>query len=278
MASSRVAVVTGGNKGIGFSIVKFLCQQFDGDVYLTARDEAKGHAAVSELNKMQLHPKFHQLDIDNPESVRRFADHLKQAYGGIDVLVNNAATAFKRNSTASFAEQAEVTVKTNFFGTIRVCKELFPLLRPHGRVVNMSSVAGMLKYIPGQDLKSKFRNPNISLEELCSLMNQFVQDSKNGVNEKNGWGNFAYHVSKVGVTVLSFIQQREFNQDPRPDLVVNAVHPGYVSTDMTSHLGPLTPDQGADAPTYLALLPPNVGSPRGEFVWLDRTIKAWDEE
>ncbi|KAM7301975.1 carbonyl reductase [NADPH] 1 [Ixodes scapularis] len=274
--SSRVAVVTGGNKGIGFCIVKFLCQKFDGDVYLTARDEKRGNAAVAELNKMLLHPKFHQLDIDDLESIRKFRDHLKQNYEGLDVLVNNAGIAYKHNTTAPFAEQAEVTVKTNFFSTLSVCKELFPLLRPHARVVNVSSMCGMLKVIPGQELRDKLNNPNITLEELVELMKKFVQDSKDGVNVKNGWGQSAYNVSKVGVTVLSFIQQREFDKDSRSDLVVNAVHPGYVDTDMTSHRGPLTPDQGADAPTYLALLPPNVKSPRGEFVWNDRKVVPWN--
>jgi carbonyl reductase 1 len=51
-------------------------------------------------------------------------------------------------------------------------------------------------------------------------------------------------VSKVGVSALTFIQQRAFDADPREDLVVNAVHPGYVDTDMTSHMGPLTIEQG----------------------------------
>lgn len=275
--SSRVAVVTGGNKGIGFCIVKFLCQQFDGDVFLTARDETRGKAAVSELNKMQLHPKFHQLDIDDLQSIKRFRDFLKSSYGGLDVLVNNAGIAYKASSTAPFSEQAEVTVKTNFFGTLDVCKELFPLLRPHARVVNLSSMCGMLKRIPGKEIKERLRRPDITLEELCGLMNEFVGAAKEGKNEEKGWGRSAYNVSKVGITVLSFIQQREFDADPREDLIVNAVHPGYVDTDMTSHKGPLTPDQGADAPTYLAMLPPNVKSPKGEFVWNDRTVTPWDE-
>lgn len=277
MSSTRVAVVTGGNKGIGLSIVKFLCQQFDGDVFLTARDEKRGNAAVSELGKQLLRPKFHQLDVDDLESIRKFRDFLKSTYGGLDVLVNNAGIAYKHNSTAPFGEQAEVTVKTNFFGLLNVCKELFPLLRPHARVVNLSSMCGMLQRIPGEELKKKLNNPKITLEELCSLMEQFVQAAKEGENGEKGWGHSAYNASKVGVTVLSFIQQREFNEDPREDLVVNAVHPGYVDTDMTSHKGPLTPDQGADAPTYLALLPPNIDSPKGEFVWNDRTVTPWDK-
>ncbi|GFQ87537.1 carbonyl reductase 1 [Trichonephila clavata] len=89
-------------------------------------------------------------------------------------------------------------------------------------------------------------------------MKQFVDDAKLGVHEKNGWGNRAYSISKIGINALTFIQHRQFLQDPRRDIVVNAVHPGYVDTDMTSHKGVLSPEQGAEAPVYLALLPPNI--------------------
>lgn len=87
--------VTGGNKGIGYAIVRSLCQQYDGHVYLTARDITRGLNAVSELEKQGLKPKFHQLDISDDESITKFRDYLKNTYGGLDVLINNAAIAFK---------------------------------------------------------------------------------------------------------------------------------------------------------------------------------------
>lgn len=273
--STRVAVVTGGNKGIGFAIVKALCQKFDGLVYLTARDKERGENAIAELEKLGLQPKFHLLNISSLDSICQFRDYLKQEYGGLDVLVNNAAIAYKMNSTAPFAEQAENTVAVNFFHTLNVCKELFPLLRPHARVVNVSSSSGMLSNVGNENLKKKFSSSDLTIEELCSLMKTFVEDAKNGIHEKNGWKNSAYCVSKVGLTALTFIYQKEFNKDSRPDIVINAVHPGYVDTDMTSHKGPLTPDQGAEAPVYAALLPKNVDKPRGQFIWNDKSIVEW---
>lgn len=72
----------------------------------------------------------------------------------------------------------------------------------------------------------------------------FYRSTKAGVHESEGWPSSAYAVSKVGVSALSFIQQRAFDSDSREDIVVNAVHPGYVDTDMTSHKGPLTIEQG----------------------------------
>ncbi|GFT76009.1 carbonyl reductase 1 [Nephila pilipes] len=273
--AERVAVVTGSNKGIGFAIVRALCSKFDGDVFLTARDADRGKAAVEKLKSEGLNPKFHLLDISSEDSIKSLASFLKMEYGGLDVLVNNAAIAYKMADTAPFAEQAENTIRVNFFDTLNVCHHLLPLLKPHARVVNVTSSAGELPYITGKELQQKISSETLTEEELCSLMKQFVEDAKAGVHEKNGWGNRAYCISKIGVNALTFIQHRKFLEDQRRDIVVNAVHPGYVDTDMTSHKGVLTPDQGAEAPTYLALLPPNVKSPRGEFVWNDKTIRPW---
>lgn len=65
-----------------------------------------------------------------------------------------------------------------------------------------------------------------------------------GKNKELGWGESAYVVSKVGVTALTKIQQRQFDSDSREGIVVNAVHPGFVATDMSSYKGPLTTEQG----------------------------------
>ena len=92
---SRVALVTGANKGIGFAITRDLCRKFSGDVVLTARDEERGQTAVQKLQAEGLSPRFHQLDIDNPQSIRALRDFLLKEYGGLDVLVNNAGIAFK---------------------------------------------------------------------------------------------------------------------------------------------------------------------------------------
>ena len=64
-ASRRVAIVTGSNKGIGLAIVRKLCRQFEGDVFLTARNEERGQDAIKLLQAEGLNPKFHQLDIDS---------------------------------------------------------------------------------------------------------------------------------------------------------------------------------------------------------------------
>lgn len=272
----RVAVVTGGNKGIGFAIVKALCEQFNGIVYLTARDVTRGQNAVKQLEDQGLTPKFHQLDVTNENSISVFRDYLQKTYGGLDVLVNNAAIAFKMDATEPFSVQAEETVGVNYFALRKVCSLLYPLLKPHARIVHVSSSSGKLSLIPSESLRKQFSNSDLTEEELDNIMNKFVNAAKDK-NLGNDWPNSAYVVSKVGVSALARVHQKMFNSDTREDLVVNAVHPGYVDTDMTSHKGTLTPDQGAEAPVFAALLPENTDI-KGKYIWYDKSLVEWTKD
>ena len=76
------------------------------------------------------------------------------------------------------------------------------------------------------------------------MINLFLRDANALTHKEEGWPDSTYVVSKVGVSALSRIQQKTFDIDLREDIVVNHVHPGYVDTDMTSHKGPLTTEQG----------------------------------
>lgn len=276
MADVPVAVVTGSNKGIGLAIVRALCKQFPGDVYLTSRDAGRGQAAVAQLQQEGLRPLFHQLDIDDPRSIRALRDFLKEKYGGLNVLVNNAGIAFKVHDTTPFAVQAEVTLKTNFFGTRNVCTELLPLMKPYGRVVNVSSmVSNSALRGCSQELQQKFRSDAITEDELVQLMTKFVEDTKKSVHEKEGWPNTAYGVSKIGVTVLSRIQARLLNEQRKGDhILLNACCPGWVRTDMAGPKATKSPEEGAETPVYLALLPSNADAPHGQFV-SDKTVRPW---
>ncbi|XP_001365339.2 carbonyl reductase [NADPH] 1-like [Monodelphis domestica] len=275
-SSSRVAVVTGSNKGIGFAIVRDLCQKFSGDVILTSRDPTRGQEAVKELQEEGLNPIFHQLDIDDPQSIRTLRDFLKERYGGVDVLVNNAGIAFKVTDTTPFPIQAEVTMKTNFFGIKAVSAELLPLVKPGGRVVNISSMMS-LRALEGcsPELQQKFRSDTITEEELVRLMEKFVEDAKKGVHQKEGWSNSAYGVTKIGVTVLSRIHARQLNEQRKGDkILLNACCPGWVRTDMAGPKATKSPEEGAETPVYLALLPPDATEPHGQFV-MEKRVEKW---
>ena len=94
-SSTRVALVTGANKCLGFAIVRDLCRQFPGKLVLMARGEAFGRAATQQLQTKGPSPLFHQLDITALQSIRALRDFLRKGYRGLVALVNNAAIAFQ---------------------------------------------------------------------------------------------------------------------------------------------------------------------------------------
>jgi carbonyl reductase 1 len=91
MPPEKVMVVTGANTGLGFAVVRRLCQH-DGEkavVYLTARDDVRGRAAVTQLEAEGLRPTYYHLDVTTETSVADFASYLCDVMG--DIVISNAA-------------------------------------------------------------------------------------------------------------------------------------------------------------------------------------------
>jgi len=272
---TKVAIVTGSNKGIGFAIVRGLCKSFDGDVYLTSRDESRGKEAVKKLQEEGLNPKYHQLDIDDITTIHRLRDTMTSQYGGIDVLVNNVGIAFKNADPTPFAEQAVVTMKTNYYGTVAACDILIPIVKSGGRIVNVSSMGGSMSLKKCSDANQQFfRSIDITQQELTDKMRDFVEKAKLGTHIEAGYSNSAYGMSKVGMTTLTKIWARKLRKEGKNDVIMNACCPGWIRTDMGGPKASKTPDQGAETPLYLATLPAGISTPHGEFL-SEKTIKEW---
>ncbi|CAK1603020.1 unnamed protein product [Parnassius mnemosyne] len=272
---TKVAIVTGSNKGIGFEIVKGLCSRFDGTVYLTARNEERGRQAVKKLEKLGLKPLFHILDVTSENSIQEFAKYISDHHSGIDILVNNAGVLDFDKPVTSF-EDAKKLMNTNFYSLLTISKFLYPLLNNDARVINISSDWGLLSNIRKQHWLDTLIKEDLTVDEILQFVNDFLQAAKNG---KNSYISFAghygdYKVSKVAMSALTFVQQYEFIKQGK-NISINCVHPGFIKTDMTNGMGDFTPERGARAPLYLALDAPQ--TLKGTFVWHDCHQVNWDD-
>jgi carbonyl reductase 1 len=257
MSTSRLALVTGANRGIGYEIVRQLAAE-GVEVVATSRSPDEGkHAA------QQLGVRYFPLDVTRRESIDALAEHLRD---GLDILVNNAGISMKGFD----ADVVRGTLAVNYWGAKNVTDRLLPLVRSHGRIVMVSSGMGELSSVSAQ-LRARFLDPTLTVQELNVLVESFVGDVVAGVHGDKGWPSSAYRVSKIALNALTRILARDLAPDPR-HILVNAVCPGWVRTKMGGASAPRSPEQGARTPVWLALLPD--GGPSGGFFRDQRTI-AW---
>nr|XP_054767328.1 carbonyl reductase [NADPH] 1-like [Lytechinus pictus] len=282
--SPKVAVVTGSNSGVGLAIVRAFCKNFgeNGAVYLAARNEERGMQAVEVLKKEGLNPRFHLLDVDDVSSMEKLRDDIKTEHGGVDILVNNAGIAYKDDKP--MAEQAVGSIKTNYHGVLLMTNTFLPIIRDGGRIVHLASlVAARTFYNISEELQQRFRDVSTE-EDVTGLMNEFIEAMKEGEPWTKGWLDFSYGTSKLGVVALTKVQGEMVRKDPsKKDVLINCCCPGYVVTNMTAdHTGDdansrITPDQGADTPVYLSLLPAGTADIQGRFV-SKRIVKNFFED
>ncbi|MFG2376879.1 SDR family oxidoreductase [Streptomyces sp. NPDC048504] len=240
----RTAVVTGANKGIGRGITRRLAE-LGMRVYLGARDEERGLAAERELRADGLDVRFLHLDVTDETSVAQAAKRLEEEVSHLDALVNNAGVGGSA-LPPSQVPVAEVrrTYETNVFGVIAVTNALLPHLRrsPAGRIVNISSVLGSLTHAAALEDPTGVFPPGV----FPALLE--------------------YNTSKAALNAVTVTYANELRGT---GILVNAVSPGFVATDINGHRGVLTPEEGARIPVLLATL--GEDGPTGTFVGEDAT-------
>ncbi|WJX44296.1 alcohol dehydrogenase [Trifolium repens] len=278
-----VAVVTGGNKGIGFALVKRLAE-LGLSVVLTARDKQKGEAAVesirAQLGLVASHVHFLLLDVSDPHSIQTFASSFKAKFGAtLDILVNNAAVSFNELDENS-VDHAESVMKTNFYGPKLLIQELLPLFRYSSasitRILNVSSRLGSLNKVRSGEMKRILESEELKEEEIEEMVKKFVRDVRNGTWKSEGWPSYwtDYAVSKLALNAYSKVLAKRYNKNNNSyklggdtKMLVNCFCPGFTQTSMTKGKGTHTADQAASLAAILTLLPPH-HLPTGKFFLL----------
>jgi carbonyl reductase 1 len=281
----KVAIVTGANRGIGFQVARQLLYDFPGDVIVTGRDTAKGQSACKKLAAEGLKPVWHELDVTQSASIRMFVDFIRENYGGIDVLVNNAGTVFEKDSPLSMYRQAELSIQTNFKGTMSLIRYFLPLLRPHARVVMLSSELGKLSSL-GKELRKQIDLDKVTMFDLDKLADKYLAAIKAKVWSEYGWPDRILESISVLLNVFVYALARDLKSDQRRNILVNACCPGWTATEqMKTHLdesGCLggvearSPAEAAADVTRLALLPSGTSSPNGDTVYKRQIINIRD--
>jgi NAD(P)-dependent dehydrogenase (short-subunit alcohol dehydrogenase family) len=192
-AMTRVVLVTGANRGIGHEVTRQLARRGD-TVVLTARDLAKAEQAAAALPSHQ-RVLASRLDVTDPASIQQVAGDLDRRYGRLDVLVNNAAIHYDTWQQASTADLGVVreALEVNLVGAWQTTLTLLPLLRASGH--------------------GRIVNVSSEAGSLASM----------------DGGTPAYNVSKAALNALTRMVAGELRRDR---ILVNAVCPGWVATDM----------------------------------------------
>jgi NAD(P)-dependent dehydrogenase (short-subunit alcohol dehydrogenase family) len=220
--TSGIALVTGANRGIGLEVVRQLAQRGFTTV-LGSRDLEKGRAAAEALVGVEVDPR--RLDVADPDSVRELASGLEDDYGRLDVLVNNAGIHY---DTWESGLQADLDVvhealETNLFGAWRTAQACLPLLR--------------------RSQHGRVVNVSSGAASISGM----------------GAGSPAYSVSKAALNALTRILAAELRRDR---ILVNAVCPGWVATDMGGP-GGRPVEQGAASVMWAVRIPDD--GPTGGF-------------
>ena len=217
-----VSLVTGGNRGIGLEVCRQLAERGH-SVLLTARSADAAAAAARAAGVWRTEPL--QLDVTDPASIAAAVRQVAKRYGRLDVMVNNAAITYDTWQRAVDADLAVVreAAETNLYGPWLMVQQFLPLLRASEHP----------------------RIVNVS-SEAASLASM-------------GGGTPAYTASKVALNALTRMLAAELRRD---HVLVNAVCPGWVATDMGGR-GGRPVEEGAASVVWAATLPDS--GPTGGF-------------
>ena len=226
METTKVAFITGANRGIGFETAKGL-GEVGIKLVLGVRDLAKGATAVKELQALGCQAEAIHYDASQAKSADDAFEHLNKHYGKLDILVNNAGILQEplmgSNSSTVSIQVLQETFQTNLFAVIDLTQKLLPLIKkaPAGRIVNLSSILASLT--------------------LHSTPNSPIDPAK----------AFAYNASKTALNAYTVHLAHELRDT---NIKVNSAHPGWVKTELGGSSAPMELADGGKTSVLLATL------------------------
>ena len=171
---TKVALVTGSSSGIGYETALLLAR-YGFDTFATMRNMNKSKE-ITEVSKRENLPlRVMQLDVNDDRSVADAINNILNEKKSIQVVVNNAGYGLMGSVEDSSLDEIKAQFETNFFGAIRVIKEVIPIMRKQrsGTIVNVSSVAGRIGFPMGSAyVSSKFALEGLS-ESMSYELKQF---------------------------------------------------------------------------------------------------------
>jgi len=231
---SKVALVTGGNKGIGFAIGRMILSRIPtAACYFVCKGEINGlqHVLSLDIGKCAYkRAKFSLVDIRDLEAIKKKEKIIKDNYGGLDILVNNASI-YAKPDHSKFAQQARELLETNYHGTVNFTRQLLPIMKKNARIVNITAELAHVKQTRDK-IEMQYRERTLerfnevkTCKELDDLVEQFKKDAE-GNWQLNYWPSCAFSVSKMAVNTFTRLLQKELDEEGRSDIIVNSVYPG----------------------------------------------------
>ncbi len=233
---SKIALITGANKGIGLETARQLARDHGFTVLIGARDEARGQEAVSELKSAGLDAQLLIIDPTDAASIAAAAAVVEADFGKLDVLINNAGTGSKEDGALVALDAMRAVYEINVFGLHAVTLAFWPLLEKSeaARLVNVSSILGSL---------TTYKNGDFGDHDAL-----------------------AYDSSKAAVNMMTLNYAQKWKDTPHR---ANTIHPGNVKTDLNPG-GQLNVDEGAETSVELATIPDD--GPNGTFTHLGENL------